>query len=71
MPRARNYAEPEIADIIEATMQRRASRERRVEKLRTMREAEGLKANAPALNGTKPTRTNRDPSRIKRKRKAL
>lgn len=30
-----------------------------------------LKKNAPALNGTLPGRTNRDPRFIKRKRKAL
>lgn len=30
-----------------------------------------LRDNAPALNGTKPGRTNRDPALIKRKRKPL
>lgn len=30
-----------------------------------------IRKNAPALNGTKPGRTNRDPSLIARKRKAL
>ena len=34
-------------------------------------EAEGLRKNAPALNGQKPARTNRDPATIKRKRKQL
>lgn len=30
-----------------------------------------LKRSAPALNGTKPARTNRDPTFIKRRRKPL
>lgn len=38
---------------------------------RSAREADGIKETAPALNGVKPARTNRDPARIKRKRKAL
>lgn len=33
--------------------------------------ATNLKKGARALAGTKPARTNRDPARIKRKRKAL
>jgi hypothetical protein len=33
--------------------------------------ADSLRTNAPALNGTKPARTKRDPSLIKRQRKAL
>lgn len=32
---------------------------------------EPLRADAPALNGTKPGRTNRDPTKIKRRRKDL
>jgi hypothetical protein len=36
-----------------------------------MKPAADLKANAPALNGTKPARTVRDPRFLKRKRKAL
>jgi len=34
-------------------------------------EAEGLRKDAPALNGTKPARTNRDQALIRRKRKEL
>jgi len=37
----------------------------------TALEREGLRRDAPALNGTKPGRTNRDPRFIKRRRKAL
>lgn len=39
-------------------------------KARTLKDAEGLKMNAPALNGTKG-RASRDPRFIKRRRKAL
>jgi hypothetical protein len=39
-------------------------------KPRTLKEADGLREDAPALNGTKPW-ASRDPRFIKRRRKAL